>query len=564
MKFSEWSYQRIDIAQFLKEAETLIEAFEKASNAQEQISLWEKLNKKFDEVSRESTICSIRTSINALDEFYDQEHQFWMEQEAPLSQLADRFNKALLASPFRAQLVEVYGDLVFKMAEQKSKIFDASIMEDLVEESKLSNESSKISAVAEVEFRGEKYTLPQMDKFLNSKDEAERKEAYKVCTDFYESKEAEYDDVYDKLVKVRHKMAKKLGYENFVDLAYDRMGRLDYGPKDVAKYREMIVKYIVPASQHLVERQLKRIGKEKMTFVDEKLDFVTGNPTPKGTEEELVQAAAKMYKELSKETHAFFKMMTEEGLLDLSSKKGKRGGGYCTYIPIENKPFIFANFNETAHDVDVLTHEAGHAFQVYSSRNLPLADYRWPTMEACEIHSMSMEFFAWPWMESFFKEDTQKYYFAHLSRALRFLPYGALVDHFQEEVYLHPEMSKEERKATFRRLEKIYLPHRSYEGLEFLEKGTFWYRQGHIFQAPFYYIDYTLAQVCALQYWVRDRENHAEAWASYLALCQLGGSQSFLSLVKSASLQNPFEEDCIPSILSKAMAFLDQVDDSSF
>lgn len=563
MKFAEYSYKRPDVDRWKKEVESLIEAFTLAPDAKTQMNLWEQIQEKSEQIERDSTLCSIRHSINALDEFYDKEYQFWTEKTGDLTQVADLFSKALLSSPFRTELEKVYGTLVFAKAEQSAKTFHESIMDDLNEENRLSNESSKISATAEVEFRGQKYTLPQMDKFLSSKDEGERNEAFKVCTDFYESKEAEYDEVYDQLVQVRHRIAKKLGYNNFVELAYDRMGRLDYGAKEVARYRESILKHIVPLASELANRQAKRIGKNALTFKDEKLNFLSGNPTPKGTEDDLVKAAQKMYAELSSETHEFFEMMVKDGLLDLTSKKGKRGGGYCTFIPVENKPFIFANFNETAHDVDVLTHEAGHAFQIYSSRHLMPA-YRWPTYEACEIHSMSMEFFAWPWIELFFKEDTEKYYFAHLSGALRFLPYGALVDHFQEEVYMKPDMTKEERKACFRRLEKMYLPHRSYEGLDFLEKGTFWYRQGHIFQSPFYYIDYTLAQICALQYWIRNQKNHQEAWASYLNLCQLGGSQTFLELVKSANLKNPFEPDTLPDVVAQAKSYLDTIDDSKF
>lgn len=563
MKFAEYSYKRPDVDRWKKEVESLIEAFTLAPDAKTQMNLWEQIQEKSEQIERDSTLCSIRHSINALDEFYDKEYQFWTEKTGDLTQVADLFSKAILSSPFRTELEKVYGTLVFSKAEQSAKTFHESIMDDLNEENRLSNESSKISATAEVEFRGQKYTLPQMDKFLSSKDEGERNEAFKVCTDFYESKEAEYDEVYDQLVQVRHRIAKKLGYNNFVELAYDRMGRLDYGAKEVARYRESILKHIVPLASELAKRQAKRIGKNALTFKDEKLNFLSGNPTPKGTEDDLVKAAQKMYAELSGETHEFFEMMVKDGLLDLTSKKGKRGGGYCTFIPVENKPFIFANFNETAHDVDVLTHEAGHAFQIYSSRHLMPA-YRWPTYEACEIHSMSMEFFAWPWIELFFKEDTEKYYFAHLSGALRFLPYGALVDHFQEEVYMKPDMTKEERKACFRRLEKMYLPHRSYEGLDFLEKGTFWYRQGHIFQSPFYYIDYTLAQICALQYWIRNQKNHQEAWASYLNLCQLGGSQTFLELVKSANLKNPFEPDTLPDVVAQAKSYLDTIDDSKF
>ena len=225
-------------------------------------------------------------------------------------------------------------------------------------------------------------------------------------------------------------------------------------------------------------------------------------------------------------------------------------------------PFIFSNFNGTSGDIDVLTHEAGHAFQVYCSKDYQIPEYHWPTYEACEIHSMSMEFFTWPWMELFFKEDTAKYRFTHLSEALLFIPYGVTVDEFQHFVYAHPEASPQDRKAAWREIEKKYLPHRDYEDNDYLERGGYWHQQGHIFGDPFYYIDYTLAQICAFQFWKRSRENRETAWADYLRLCQAGGSQSFLELVGLANLISPFEDGCIASVVKVIEDWLDGVDDS--
>jgi M3 family oligoendopeptidase len=267
-----------------------------------------------------------------------------------------------------------------------------------------------------------------------------------------------------------------------------------------------------------------------------------------------------MYDEMSPKTSEFFNFMLEHDLLELDSKPGKQGGGYCTYLPTYRAPYIFANFNGTSHDVDVLTHEAGHAFQVYSSRDL-LPEYRWPTMEAAEIHSMSMEFLAWPWIDSFFLEDTAKYKFSHLAGAISFLPYGVLVDEFQHEIYEKPKLSPDERKALWRKLEKKYMPFKDYGDDAFMEKGTYWFRQGHIFGAPFYYIDYTLAQVCAFQYWIKHQENRNEALDSYLKLCQLGGSKSFVGLVESADLKNPFKKGTVKEIVKPIREYLDSVDD---
>jgi M3 family oligoendopeptidase len=177
---------------------------------------------------------------------------------------------------------------------------------------------------------------------------------------------------------------------------------------------------------------------------------------------------------------------------------------------------------------------------------------------------MSMEFLTWPWMRQFFGPDTEKYRFMHLGGAIQFLPYGVAVDEFQHIVYEHPDMTPAERNAAWRQLEKTYLPHRDYDGIDFLENGGFWQKQGHIFNMPFYYIDYTLAQICAFQFWVKDRISHETAWADYLRLCKAGGSRSFLGLVQLANLRAPFDDGCVESVLGEIKAYLEKVDDSKF
>jgi len=269
-----------------------------------------------------------------------------------------------------------------------------------------------------------------------------------------------------------------------------------------------------------------------------------------------------MYHELSTETGEFFNFMLDNELMDLVAKKGKAPGGYCTYISDFKSPYIFSNFNGTSGDIDVLTHEAGHAFQVYMSRNYEIPEYNWPTYEACEIHSMSMEFFTWPWMNLFFEEQTDKYKYAHLGGAVLFLPYGVAVDEFQHWVYEHYDATPAQRKAQWRLIEKKYMPHRDYDGNEYLENGGFWHKQSHIYQAPFYYIDYTLAQVCAFQFWSKANKNREEAWKDYVTLCKAGGSQAFLGLVKLANLKSPFEAACVPEVIGEIGEWINAVDDS--
>lgn len=561
MKFNDYQYKRPDLDQFKSKLEKDLNVIGQDVLLNEEMRAIQNLFDAFDDISSQMTLVSIRNSVDTTDKFYEEEQAFFDENGPLISQLANEFNQKLLKSKNRDALEEKFGTLIFKRAELENKTFKPEIIPDLQKENKLSTEYSKLIASAKLEFDGDTYNLSQMAPFVQSKDRDVRHRAQLVVSKFFEDHEAEIDKIYDDMVKVRAEIASKLGYDNYVQLGYDRLGRTDYDYKDVKAYRDQIYKEIVPVVKELTDRKAIRLGIKDPKSYDLALSFLSGNPTPKGKKDWMVERAIKMYHEMSTETGEFIDFMVEHELLDLDAKPGKQGGGYCTYIPNYDSPFIFANFNGTSHDVDVLTHEAGHAFQVYSSRDW-IPEYRWPTMEAAEIHSMSMEFLAWPWVDQFFVEDTPKYKFNHLAGALSFLPYGVAVDEFQHGIYENPNLTPDERKALWRSIEKKYLPYKDYDDDAFMEKGTYWFRQGHIFGAPFYYIDYTLAQVCAFQFWVKSQEDHGQAVSDYIKLCQLGGSKSFVDLVESAKLKNPFKDGTVKAIIKPIKAYLDKVDDT--
>ncbi|MCY9761642.1 M3 family oligoendopeptidase [Paenibacillus alvei] len=562
MKFSEYTYVRPDAKQIEQRFKQLISSFEAAESFEQQERIMSDINKLRSEFDTQTQLVSIRHSINTNDEFYKAEQEYMDEVGPVIQEYITDYYRALVNSKFRAELEQKWGIQLFQLAEKMLKTFSPEIIEDLQLENKLSTEYSQLIASAKVPFEGEERTLAQLTPFELSTDRDMRKRASEARFGFMAENEAKFDRIYDDLVKVRTKIAKKLGYENFVQLGYDRMCRTDYNAEMVANFRAQVLEHIVPVATKLKERQRKRIDVEQMYYYDGSFDFKTGNATPKGDPDWIVENGAKMYAELSPEINEFFTFMRENELMDLVSKKGKQSGGYCTYLSEFGAPFIFSNFNGTSGDIDVLTHEAGHAFQVYESRHFEVPEYNWPTYEAAEIHSMSMEFFTWPWMELFFQEDTEKYKFAHLSGALLFIPYGVSVDEFQHFVYSNPEATPAERKAAWREIEKKYLPHKNYEGNEYLEQGGFWQKQGHIYQSPFYYIDYTLAQLCAFQFWKRMNEDWKSAWADYLKLCRAGGSQSFTGLVQVAGLISPFENGCIASVIGDIENWLNGVDDA--
>jgi M3 family oligoendopeptidase len=561
MKFQEYKYSRPvkeDTEALFYEA---LEKFKSAGTLQEQEAAIDELNVIRGNVSTAFNLCSIRHTIDTNDEFYKEEQDYLDELEPHFKALDTEFYKALVSSKFRNELEEKYGKQLFALAGAQLKTFSPEVLGDLQKENKLVTEYTKLVASAKIDFDGKEYTLAQLEPLLESKERGTRKRASDAYFGFYAENGDKFDEIFDKLVKVRTVIAKKLGYANFVELGYERMQRIDFDAAMVKNFRDQIKESIVPMATRLRERQQERLGLDVLAFSDEKLQFTTGNATPKGDAEWIIENGKKMYEDLSPETNEFFEFMIEKNLMDLLAQKGKAGGGYCTYIQDYKSPYIFANFNGTSGDIDVLTHEAGHAFQVYMSRHFNLSEYHFPTHEACEIHSMSMEFFTWPWMETFFKEDAEKYKFSHLSGALLFLPYGVTVDEFQHFIYENPEATSKERKQAWRKIEQKYLPHRNYEDNAFLEEGGFWQRQGHIFNSPFYYIDYTLAQICALQFWKKMHENKEAAWADYLHLCKQGGSKPFLELVQEANLISPFEAGCVQSVTGDIREWLENIDD---
>ncbi|MBX2902924.1 MAG: M3 family oligoendopeptidase [Chitinophagales bacterium] len=561
-KFSAIEYKRPDFERVSESFNQLLVDFDNAKSAQEQSLVFNKINTLRNEFQTYASIASVRNSIDTTNAYYELEKQFYDDHEPLFRDLNIRLYRALGNTPFKADLQQKFGNQIFNIAEVSLKSFDTSVIEDLKEENRLGTEYTKIIATATVEFNGERMNFSQLEPFEQGQDRAVREKAVRAKYAVLEKSLDDFDRIFDRLVKVRTNIAKKLGYKNFVELAYHRMQRTDYNAADVAVFRDQIFKYVVPVSTALRERQAKRLGLDKFTVYDMGLMFNTGNPNPKGSPEWIIENGKRMYTELSPETKEFFDFMVNNELMDLVTKQGKAAGGYCTHFPMFKAPFIFSNFNGTSHDIDVLTHEAGHAFQFFQSRHFELDEYCFPTYEACEIHSMSMEYFSWPWMELFFKEDAEKYKFAHLSAAVLFLPYGAAVDEFQHIIYENPDLTPAERRKVWLDMEQKYRPYIDYSGIPFLEAGGLWMRQLHIYRSPFYYIDYCLAQICAFQFWQKSNNDFKAAWADYLALCKAGGSKTFLELVKLANLNSPFDVNSIQSVMTDVSAWLNKVDDS--
>lgn len=563
MKFSQINYQRPDLDHLTAQFNALLKTFSHTTQVKEQISIIDDIYKLRARFETMSNVASIRHTIDTSDAYFEAEQEYFDKSYPIYLDLVSAFYKALISSPCRDELEARYGKQLFDIARVTLQSFSPAIISDLQRENELTTEYTKLIATAEIEFDGKKLNLSGMVPYKLSTDRAVRKAAHEKTDDFYKSNSHTLDRIFDDLVKVRHTIAVKLGFENFVSVGYLRMCRTDYDAGMVKEFRKMVEQKIVPLVAELKERQRRRLGLEQLLYFDEPLDFNSGNAKPQGTPEWIVDHARQMYNELSPETGEFFSYMIDNELMDLVNKPNKASGGYCTFLSETKSPFIFSNFNGTSGDIDVLTHEAGHAFQTYCSRHLELEEYYFPTSEAAEIHSMSMEFLTWPWMNLFFDGQTEKYKFAHLSHSLIFLPYGVAVDEFQHHIYEHPELTPKERNSYWRSLEKKYLPHRIYENNDFLEEGGFWQRQAHIYKHPFYYIDYALAQICAFQYWVKANVDTQAAMEDYIRLCRAGGSKSFLQLVAEAGLQSPFDTKAAASTIAAVNQWLQAADDSA-
>ena len=552
MKFCDMPYKRIDFDEAKAEVRNLMEEFQKAADGEEQFAVHQKYYALTDRVSTQITLASIRHSLDTADAFYEQEKSYYDEQVPEYSNLLIAYQKLLYHSPYRETLEKKIGSVAFKNMELAFASVNEQVVPLMQEENALTTEYEKLLASAEIEWDGEILNLSLLGPYLKSKDPKVRKRACEKQNAFFLKIEEQLDSLYDRLVKNRTEQARILGFDSYTELGYLRMQRNSYGREQVENLRRQVKKYWVPFSEQLYENRRNRLGVDHMYYADELVYGKEGNPQPKGTPEEILEQGRRMYSELSKETKEFFDFMMENQLLDVFGRKTKAVGGYMTYIPDYHAPFIFANFNGTSGDVDVITHECGHAFQGYLSALDPVREHADIGMETAEVHSMSMEFFTEPWYGLFFEgKDAEDYKKMHLEDAAMFIPYGCMVDEFQHRMYDEPELTPAQRKEVWKELEQEYKPHMDYGDLEFYAKGGYWQRQHHIYSFPLYYIDYVIAQLCAFEYKNKMDQDYKEAWNSYLKLCRLSASDYFEKLLEQAGLRSPFEDGCIEKIVEE-------------
>jgi M3 family oligoendopeptidase len=517
------------------------------------VEQWDKLRR---EIETWSALVNLRFNQDTTNEQYKRDREFCDEITPKLTDLDVRIKRLLLKHPRRADVEGKFGPQAFALWDADVLAFDPAIIDDLVREANLQAEYNELTAGAKLQFRGQTYNLSGIVKFREDADRQTRHDSEAVRWQWYADNRPQLDRIYGDLVRLRHEMAKKLGFADYIGLGYKRMKRVDYSQADVEQFRAEVREHLVPLAVELRKQQAAKLGVERLMFWDDAVHDPAGNPAPHGEHDWMVERAKRMFDAMGPDLGDFFRLMVAGKLTDLKNREGKAGGGFCTSFPSYGLPFIFANFNGTKHDVEVFTHEMGHAYQGYQSRNQPLVDYLWPTYESCEIHSMGLEFLTWPHMDQFFEQDAERFRRVHLTQGLLFIPYGVAVDHFQHLVYAKPDATPAERHAMWQEMERMYLPWRDYGDLPHVASGGFWQFQRHIYLSPFYYIDYTLAQTCALQLWVRSQKDPAGTLAAYNTLCTRGGEAPFQELARSAGLVSPFQKGCLRDVVGQAKVAL--------
>lgn len=556
--FENIRYERPDFEELKAFYQALNERVKNAKSYAEVKACIEEEEKYSSHVNTMATVTEIRHTVDTSDEFYEAESAYFDKNFPEAMPYMQAFSLTLLASPFKKDIDAEYGAQFLKAVKLDADAFCEKNIPLMQEERELTNRYQKLTAACKIPFDGGEHNLYGIAKYFSSPDRAVRKAAAQKYEAFFAENEKELGEIFDRLVKIRHQMGLNMGFDGFTKLGYMQQGRMDYDEKDVAAFRAQVLEELVPFCQTLYEAQAKRIGVGTMQFYDEQLIFPEGNAVPVGDRAYLVEQAKKMYHDMSAETGEFIDFMLEHGLTDLDNKPNKAATGYMTTLNDYKAPFVYSCFNGTTGDVDVLTHEMGHAFAGYTAmRTQPLQALWSEPTDIAEIHSMAMEQFAYPYAELFFGGKAELYRRQHLQEALTFVPFGVAVDEFQHIVYAQPDLTPAQRTQTWRALEKKYMPWRDYgEESEFFSRGGWWYHKLHIFHYPFYYINYTLTTMGALEFKKKQAEDPKACWADYLKLCQIGGSLGYRDALKAARLAIPFEKGGVKRAVSYAVEIL--------
>ncbi|WP_417097986.1 M3 family oligoendopeptidase [Faecalibacterium sp.] len=559
MKFNEMTYTRPDIGALLARCKELAAKAAAAPDGDALVRLYYEQSEAFAEYNTAANLANIHYTCDTRDEYWKAEQDFFDANGPAVTNASVEISRAFLANPHVDALTEKFGTTCVAGMKNAVLGMDDRTVELQQQFNALVSRYQQIYGGALVELDGKQLTIPQLGPYKEDLDPAVRRAAYEAEAGYFDAHRAELDELYGEIVKNLNAQARVMGYHDYSELSYVRMNRIGYGPEEIRKFRDQVANDVVPQLQKVMAMRAKRTGIARPTFTDLPIMFKDGNPKPIPGYKARMDAARTMYHELSPETAEFIDFMQDNELFDVESRPGKMSGGYMTSLPSYKAPFIFANWNNTSGDVDVLTHECGHAFEGYVAERDPAipADLECPGMESAEIHSMAMEFLTAPWHHLLFGRDTDKYALLHAEDSFVFLAYGCEVDEFQHIMYQNPDLTPDERNAEWLKLEKKYRPWIDFAGLPFYGRGAGWQRQLHIYECPFYYIDYCLSTMAALQFFLLSLTDHKDAWQRYLRLVRRAGMASYTELLETAGLKVPFEEGSIKGIAQQMTDWLE-------
>ena len=559
MKFNEMTYTRPDIDALLAQCRELAAKAAAAPDGDALVRLYYEQSEAFAEYNTAANLANIHYTCDTRDAYWKAEQDFFDANGPAVTNASVEISRAFLANPHVDALTEKFGTTCVAGMKNAVLSMDDRTVELQQQFNALVSRYQQIYGGALVELDGKQLTIPQLGPYKEDLDPAVRRAAYEAEAGYFDAHRAELDELYGQIVQNLNAQARVMGYHDYSELSYVRMNRIGYGPEEIRKFRDQVANDVVPQLQKVMALRAKRTGIAHPAFTDLPILFRDGNPKPIPGYKARMDAARTMYHELSPETAEFIDFMQDNELFDVESRPGKMSGGYMTSLPSYKAPFIFANWNDTSGDVDVLTHECGHAFEGYVAERDPAipADLECPGMESAEIHSMAMEFLTAPWHHLLFGRDTDKYALLHAEDSFVFLAYGCEVDEFQHIMYQNPDLTPDERNAEWLKLEKKYRPWIDFDNLPFYGRGAGWQRQLHIYECPFYYIDYCLSTMAALQFFLLSLTDHKDAWARYLRLVRRAGTASYTELLETAGLKVPFEEGSIKGIAQQMTDWLE-------
>ena len=559
MKFNEMTYTRPDIDALLARCRELAAKAAAAPDGDALVRLYYEQSEAFAEYNTAANLANIHYTCDTRDAYWKAEQDFFDANGPAVTNASVEISRAFLANPHVDALTEKFGTTCVAGMKNAVLSMDDRTVELQQQFNALVSRYQQIYGGALVGLDGKQLTIPQLGPYKEDLDPAVRRAAYEAEAGYFDAHRAELDELYGQIVQNLNAQARVMGYHDYSELSYVRMNRIGYGPEEIRKFRDQVANDVVPQLQKVMALRAKRTGIAHPAFTDLPILFRDGNPKPIPGYKARMDAARTMYHELSPETSEFIDFMQDNELFDVESRPGKMSGGYMTSLPSYKAPFIFANWNDTSGDVDVLTHECGHAFEGYVAERDPAipADLECPGMESAEIHSMAMEFLTAPWHHLLFGRDTDKYALLHAEDSFVFLAYGCEVDEFQHIMYQNPDLTPDERNAEWLKLEKKYRPWIDFDNLPFYGRGAGWQRQLHIYECPFYYIDYCLSTMAALQFFLLSLTDHKDAWARYLRLVRRAGTASYTELLETAGLKVPFEEGSIKGIAQQMTDWLE-------